>query len=177
MKRGGQAGGGSTTSYLKPTAPPPRARENPSVCPCTRRKGGAGRTAGREERSLRAAKLPPTPVLPVVQPPGPRPPRPGRGSRSQKHNGQARQELNGRQRCPPGPEPADRKCAGPPRRDPACSAGVGSGVADAWAPRLQARVAGTREMPVTRRGGRRGSPRPRPLAARSLPPSCSGPRF
>ena len=67
---------------------------------------------------MRAAKLPPTPVLPGLQPPGPRPPRPERGSRSQKHKGQARPELNGRQRCPRGPEPADRKCPGPPPPGP-----------------------------------------------------------
>lgn len=151
----GQAGGGSTSPYLRQTAPPPRAPEDSSVCPCTRREGGAGRAAGRE-CSLRAAKLPPTPVLPVVPPPGPRPPPPGRRNRSKKHR-QARPELNGRQRCPPGPVPARAGARGPevrrsaPAGTPRAALGWEPGWRP-WAPRSQAGVAGTRGMPVTRRG-------------------------
>lgn len=171
----GQAGGGSTSPYLRQTAPPPRAPEDSSVCPCTRREGGAGRAAGRE-CSLRAAKLPPTPVLPVVPPPGPRPPPPGRRNRSKKHR-QARPELNGRQRCPPGPEPADRKCAGPPPPGPRVRRWGGSRGGGRGRPALRL---GSRERagcPLLAGGGRRGSPGPRQLAARSLPPLCSRPRL
>lgn len=128
--------------------------------------GRAGRS-GAGERRLRAVT---PPVLPGVQPPRPRPPTTGTraGLPQDRPAGTGAANFPGRSR--------DRECPGPP----AGTARVrrwrsrGGGREGAWRPACRP---GSRDavVPVTHRGGRRRSPRPRPLAStRSLPPSCSG---
>ncbi|CAM9947769.1 unnamed protein product [Rangifer tarandus platyrhynchus] len=146
----GQAVGGSTTSYLRQTAPPPRAPEDPSICPCTRRERG-GRTHSRAGVQSAYGQTPSH-----ARPPG------GAAARASASTTGTREPEPETQTGPPGTErptavPDRAGARGPEvrRSAPAGTPRVALGWETGWrpwAPRSQAGVAGTREMPVTRRG-------------------------
>lgn len=171
----GQAVGGSTTSYLRQTAPPPRAPEDPSICPCTRREGG-GRTHSRAGVQSAYGQTPSH-----ARPPG------GAAARASASTTGTREPEPETQTGPPGTErptavpdragARDRKCAGPPPPGPRVWRWGGRRGGGRGRPALRLGSRERARCQLLAGGGRRGSPGPRQLAAWSLPPFCSGPRL